>query len=164
VNATAGTTATFSAVDNPTNEVVEVGEPKTGLSDVITAPNIFSPQQIKELKTQQRHLMHVMKKRDQRWASPYADAKMEDIKFCLERLDQVLYQVEIVRKALVKADILKKEDFEAVIERDKQRFAKAKELQEDTTMSIEEKKAIAIDFEIPLEVLGIVENPPQENV
>lgn len=151
------TSATVTPVDDATNQQNTV--PPT--ADVIT-PNVFTPGQIKDLKKQQRHFMNVMKKRDQRWNSPFADAKMEDIKFVLERLNQIVYQIEVVQKALIKADLLKKEDFTAVIERDKERYAKAEELKADTTMSDDEKKAIALEFDIPLDVIGLATEESQK--
>lgn len=133
----------------------------TGSVDQPTQPTQFvSPARFKQIKAQQKHLQNLIKKRDERWKQPYADAKMEDIKFLIDKILEYRYEIEMLRKVLKVKGLVLQEDVDAILKRDEERFNKANELKADTVLSNEEKIAIANEYEIPLEVLGL-QTPPQ---
>lgn len=141
-------------------EVLSTEGPTTNVEEHDHNVQYVTRDVFKAIKKQQQHFQRIAKKRELRWSQPFADAKIEDLNFVIERL---MYQIELTRKALYMKGVITKEDITAALERDKQRMAKAEELRNNTTMSVDEKKAVALEWDIPLEVLGIVEEQPKEN-
>jgi hypothetical protein len=132
-----------------------------------TQPRFITPEQHREIKRQEQHRQRVLKKREQRWASPAADAKVEDlmlvaqdIKNLVDTIDVLNREMYLIRTALFNAKVISEADLTALRERQKQREEKFKELQANVTMSREEKVAIATEYELPLHLLGLQEETP----
>lgn len=150
--------------------ITDVGAPQTQSQPVpqTQETNYVTPQQFKKIQEERKHLMRLMKKRQERWSQPFSDAKIEDIQFVLEKLNEMgesfnklVYQMQVTRKALYNKGIITEAEVQAVLDRDNERVAKANELRENTTLSVDEKKAIATEFEIPLEAIGLTETPTE---
>lgn len=150
--------------------ITEQGAPQTVNVDAPATQetNFVTPSQFKQMQKERAHQVRLMKKRQERWAQPFADAKIEDIEFVLQkmnelgnRFNQILYQIEVTRKALYKAGVIAEADIQAVLDYDNKRVEKANELRDNTTLSVEEKKAIAAEYEIPLAAIGLSETPQE---
>lgn len=160
--------ATAPAFSTTTESTQQIGEAATTTESPSQKTNFVSPKEFKELEKQRQHIQRLVKKRAERWGQPYADAKVEDVRYCLEKFNelannfnQVLYQIEVLRKALFAGNVISEADIKAILDYDNTRVEKANELRESTTLSVDEKKAIATEFNIPLNVIGLAEEPTQ---
>jgi hypothetical protein len=127
-------------------------------------PTFVTPEQLRQMKAAEKHRRSVLKKREQRWASPAANAKVEDImliaqdmKSIMGSIDALNREIYFIRTALYNAGLINEAQITAIRERHAEREAKFKELQADTQMSNEEKIVIANEYELPLHLLGLQE-------
>jgi hypothetical protein len=139
-------------------------DPKVTDTTTQPSPNVryVTPTELRQIKTQQRHDQMVAKKRQIRWQSPAANAKIEDIvlvakdlQVLIENLNSIFYEIQVTQKALFAKGIIGERDIKAVKDRDQERMAKFNELKDNTTMSNVEKAQIAKEYDIPLDSLGI---------
>jgi cytochrome c-type biogenesis protein CcmE len=106
----------------------------------------------KQLKKQQQHMNRIQKKREERWAQPFADAKIEDVSMVYERC---LTELEVLRRALIMKGLLTNEDTIKAREFQQKRIEKANELKANTDMSVEDKRKVCAEWDIPVEAIGL---------
>jgi hypothetical protein len=123
-----------------------------------------TPEEFKKQKKAEKHQEKLKKLREIRWKSPAADAKIEDLYLLIQdfnrvttALETVSYELFLTRKALFNKGIITQEELKQIRDLEKEREQKFKELQENTEMSKEEKLLIANQYELPLDLLGLVE-------
>lgn len=104
-----------------------------------------------------RHEQKITKDRNLRWTQKFASAKIEDLLLLAQDFQTLLYQLEVIIKVATKHIPTFAEEVEAQKQHDKQRVEVYKQLKADTTMSLEEKKAKAAEWDISPALLGITE-------
>lgn len=136
----------------------------------ITTPeaenNVMTFDSIKAMKAfraQQLHQQRIQKKRQERWSQPAAHAKIEDLMLVGQDIRQIFNNHDILVKLLVKKGIITDQELEEQAKYEKERLAKFLELKENTTMTADEKKAAAQEWNIPLDMLGLSETASESN-
>lgn len=148
-------------LDQPTVEETPTAEATPLPTPEDNVQYVSSPKEARMLRSMQKHQQKVLKARQERWSQPFSNAKVEDLMMLADDFRKVLNDLEIVKKTLIKKVILTQEDLNETIKYETERLKKYEELKADTTMTAEDKKAVAQEWNIPLELLGLSAEPTE---